>query len=387
MSEIFNYEKIYSAYLECRERKRKTINALKFEWDLEKNITKLLKELKARKYKPGRSICFAVKEPTPREIFAGNFRDRVIHHLLIREIEEIGERVFIYNTFSCRKGKGTHKAVEKLRGGIRKASNNYKRETYYCQLDIAGFFMSINKDILYFLFKELVQKKNKSIKWKEDLLWLAKTIIFNNPTSNYILKGDISLFSYIPKRKSLFGTEESKGLPIGNYSSQFFANLYLNKLDQFIKRSLKCKYYFRYVDDFILMENNKKKLKNYKNRINDFLIKKLDIKLNSKKTKIQSVEKGINFLGYFIKKDYILVRKRVLNNFRLKLKKIIESRNLNEETISIINSYFGHFRHANSFNLRKSIYKKIISLYKKEATVKGNYFSLKLSKYKCSKLH
>jgi hypothetical protein len=212
------------------------------------------------------------------------------------------------------------------------------------------------------------------------LLWLAKKVIFNNPTSNYILKGDVSLFSCIPKRKSLFGTEESKGLPIGNYSSQFFANLYLNKLDQFIKRILKCKYYFRYVDDLVLIENDIEKLKKQRNRIDNFLIEKLRLKLNSKKTKIQSVEKGINFLGYFIKKDYILVRKRVVNNFRLKLKKIIESRNLNKEAISIINSYFGHFRHADSFNLRKSIYRKIISQYKKEVAVKGNYFSLKLPK-------
>jgi hypothetical protein len=380
MSEIFNYEKIYSAYLECRKRKRKTINALKFEWDLEKNINRLLKELKDRKYRPGRSICFAVKEPTPREIFAGNFRDRVVHHLLIREIEKIGENIFIYNSFACRKGKGTHQAVNKLREGIRKASKNYKKDTYYSQLDIAGFFMSINKYLLYSVFKKLAQKKNKSSRWKKELLWLAKKVIFNNPTSNYILKGDVSLFSCIPKRKSLFGTEESKGLPIGNYSSQFFANLYLNKLDQFIKRILKCKYYFRYVDDLVLIENDIEKLKKQRNRIDNFLIEKLRLKLNSKKTKIQSVEKGINFLGYFIKKDYILVRKRVVNNFRLKLKKIIESRNLNKEAISIINSYFGHFRHADSFNLRKSIYRKIISQYKKEVAVKGNYFSLKLPK-------
>ena len=115
MNEIFNLEKLYSAYLNCRKRKRKTINALKFEWDLERNLFLLLDELESKKYKPGRSICFVVKEPTPREIFASNFKDRVVHHLLVREIEKIGEKIFIFNAFSCRKGKGTHKAIEKLK--------------------------------------------------------------------------------------------------------------------------------------------------------------------------------------------------------------------------------------------------------------------------------
>jgi RNA-directed DNA polymerase len=378
MSEIFNYEKIYSAYLECRKRKRKTINALKFEWDLEKNINKLLKELKARRYKPERSICFAVKEPTPREIFAGSFRDRVVHHLLIKEIEDIGERVFIYNTFSCRKGKGTHKAVEKLREGIKKASKNYKKETYYSQLDVSGFFMSINQNILYSIFKKLVLKKNKSVKWQEELLWLGKIIIFNKPTSNYVMKGDISIFSLIPKRKSLFWAGEMKGLPIGNHSSQFFANLYLNELDQFVKRILKNKYYFRYVDDIVLLANDKEKLKYQRDKIDDFLNRKLDLKLNKKKTKIQSVNKGINFLGYFIKIDHMLVRKRVVSNLRLKLQKIKEDSNLGKKDISVINSYFGHFRHVNSFRLRKNISEKIIEGSNVRIMVKGNYSSLRL---------
>jgi len=378
MSEIFNYEKIYSAYLECRKRKRKTINALEFEWDLEKNINKLLKELKARRYKPERSICFTVKEPTPREIFAGSFRDRVVHHLLIKEIEEIGERVFIYNTFSCRKGKGTHKAVKKLREGIKKASKNYKKETYYAQLDVSGFFMSINQNMLYSIFKKLVLKKNKSIKWEEELLWLGKIIIFNKPTSNYVMKGDISIFSLIPKRKSLFWAGEMKGLPIGNHSSQFFANLYLNELDQFVKRILKNKYYFRYVDDIVLLANDKEKLKYQRDKINDFLNRKLDLKLNKKKTKIQSVNKGINFLGYFIKIDHMLVRKRVVSNLRLKLQKMKEKSNLDKEDIPIINSYFGHFRHANSFRLRKNISEKIIKGSKIKIMIKENYSSLKL---------
>jgi hypothetical protein len=378
MSGIFNFEKIYSAYLECREKKRKTINALKFEWDLEKNLIGLLKELKDRKYKPERSICFAVKEPTPREIFAGSFKDRIVHHLLVREIEAIGEKIFIYHSFACRKGKGTHKAVKKLGKGIRRANKNYRKDIYYSQLDIAGFFMSINQDILHSVFKKLVLKQNKSIKWKEELLWLGKIIIFNKPTSNYIMKGDISIFSLIPKRKSLFYAKKNKGLPIGNYSSQFFANLYLNELDQFVKRVLQCKYYFRYVDDFVLLANGKEELKFQRNEINNFLTRKLDLELNKKKTKIQSVSKGINFLGYFIKKDYTLVRQRVVDNLKHKLKKMKKDGNLDKKDISVINSYFGHFKHADSYNLRKNISEKIVKGSKIKITIKENYYSLRL---------
>ncbi len=384
MNEIFNLEKLYLAYLDCRKRKRKTINALKFEWDLERNLFLLLDELKSKKYKPGRSICFVVKEPTPREIFASNFKDRIVHHLLVREIGEMGERVFIFNTFSCRKGKGTHKAIKKLREGIGKASKNHTKEVYYAQLDIAGFFMSIDHNILCSLLEKLIRKEKKSFQWKSDILWLAKTIIFHKPINNYLIKGAPSLFSLIPPRKSLFRSGKFKGLPIGNYSSQFFANLYLNELDQFVKRILKCKYYFRYVDDIVLLENDKENLKYYRDKIDIFLQKELDLRLNKKKTKIQSIRKGLDFLGYFIKLDYVLVRKRVVGNLMFKLWKLKESPGFFEISLlgilATVNSYFGHFCYANSFNLRKSVYEKKLGKLKEGFIPKPDYVSLKLRK-------
>jgi len=117
---IFTFEKLYQAYLDCRKTKRKTINALEFEWNLERNLFQLQKELETKSYRPGRSICFAIKDPSPREIFAATFRDRVVHHLLINEIESIGEKKLIFDTFSCRKNKGTHLAIKKLKKFIKK---------------------------------------------------------------------------------------------------------------------------------------------------------------------------------------------------------------------------------------------------------------------------
>jgi hypothetical protein len=376
MNEAFTFKKLYQAYLDCRKTKRKTINALKFEFNLERNLFLLQKELESKKYKPGKSICFVVKEPSPREIFAASFRDRIVHHILIREVEKIGENNFVFDTFSCRKNKGTLFAVERVNIFIKKISENYKKEAFYLQLDISGFFMAIDRSILYLLFEKLVSKQNKSYQYKKDILWLAKTIIFHKPTDNYIIKGSPSLFDIIPSRKSLFNSPKGKGLPIGNYSSQFFANLYLNELDQFIKRELKCKYYVRYVDDFVLFDQNKINLENFENQINIFLQNNLDLKLNLNKTKLQPINKGIDFLGYFIKTDYMLVRKKVIARFKNKLYNVREVSI--EKTLATINSYYGHFKHACSFNLRKDIYENHLKEMRRNFLAKPNYSSLQI---------
>jgi len=360
MSEIFTFKKIYRAYLDCRRTKRKTMNALKFEYNLESNIFQLKNEFEAKTYKPGRSICFVVKNPSPREIFAASFKDRVVHHLLIREIEKSGEEVLIFDTFSCRKNKGTHLAVERLKRFMKKVTENYKKEAFYLQLDISGFFMAINHNVLYKIFEKLILKQKKSKQWKNEMLWLAKTIIFHKPTQNYIIKSQLSLFNLIPQRKSLFFASANKGLPIGNYSSQFFANLYLNKLDQFIKRELKCKYYVRYVDDFILLSRNREIMRGLENKVNKFLRNELDLNLNFNKTKFQPLSKGIEFLGYFIKPGYVLAKSSVVSRLKNKLYNI-EIRSIEPKNIlAIINSYYGHLGHAFSFNLRKSIYESCL---------------------------
>ncbi|MCX6760274.1 MAG: RNA-directed DNA polymerase [Candidatus Nealsonbacteria bacterium] len=378
MSEIFTFKKLYMAYSDCRETKRKTINALKFEYNLERNLFQLQRELEAKRYKPGRSICFVVEDPSPREIFAASFKDRIVHHLLIREVEAVGEKCFIFDTFACRKEKGTHLAVKRLKRFVRKAMENSSRPAYYLQLDISGFFMAIDRNILYFLFEKLVLKHNKSQQWKDDILWLAKIIIFHKPTDNYIIRGNPTLFDLIPPRKSLFNSPFGKGMPIGNYSSQFFANIFLNELDQFVKRELKCKYYVRYVDDFILLDINEERLKDFGDKIGVFLKNNLDLKLNHNKTKLQIVSKGIDFLGYFIMPYYILVRQRVIRRLKDKLNGGNHA-DLKKIT-AMINSYYGHFRHAFSYNLRKDIYNNHLGTLQRIFLPKANYFCLRYVK-------
>ncbi len=382
MSEIFNYQKLYRAYLDCRKNKRGTVNAIKFELDLERNLFQLLKELTAKTYVPGRSICFVVENPTIREIFAADFRDRIVHHLLVNELIKIGESLFSFESFACRKEKGTHRAIGRLKAHIRSATENFRHDVWYMQLDVAGFFMSIDHRILYDILEKEVNKQNKSFQWKEDILWLIKQIIFHKPTDNYVKKGNPELFKLVPARKSLFHSSLNKGLPIGNYSSQFFANFYMNELDQFIKRELGIEHYVRYVDDFILIHEYKNELKRLKKEIETFLEEKLDLKLHNEKTKLQSVKTGIDFLGYFIKPNYVLVRRRVVKKMKEKLHDAARLPMHSSDLPSIlatVNSYLGHFRHSASFNLRNNICKNHLGNLKEKFILPDNCLLVKLA--------
>jgi len=402
MDTIFTEEKLFRAYFDCRKTKKNTANALKFEMKREKNLFKLLDELRNRKYKISRHICFIVKEPSPREIFAADFRDRVVHHLLYNEIFWLFEKDFIENSFANRIDKGTHKGAKKLRDYFRKAGEG----TYYLKLDIKSFFCSINKDILYKIVSEKVEASGTFDYWKEEILWLCKKIIYHDPTQNYIFKGNEKLRELIPKEKSLFYSG-GNGLPIGNLTSQFFANVYLDQLDQFVY-SLGYEYYVRYVDDFIILGD--KMIISGLSNIKGFLEDNLNLKISDKKTKFQLVSKGIDFLGYYVKPDYVLVRRRVVTSLKEKLLKdcgigapivrvgplrgptltargiasVDKCGNMDAESLELIlamiNSYYGHFKHAFSFNLRKDIYEKHLGELWKNFEPNDDYFSLKHAK-------
>jgi retron-type reverse transcriptase len=313
MQEVFTLEKLWQAYRDCRYRKKNTLNALRFEYNREKNLIALLQELKSRRYRISRHICFIIEDPTVREIFAADFRDRIVHHLLYNEVKKLFEADFIENSFANRIGKGTHKGVEIVKQYLKEIPH----DSYYLKLDIKSFFCSINKNILFEIIKEKIQNAPKSYGWKKDILWLTEKIIYHNPANNYLFKGDLKKKALIPKEKSLFHSN-GKGLPIGNLTSQFFANAYLDQLDKFIY-SLGHKYYVRYVDDFIILGD--KNIYKDIEKIRTFLKEKLDLKLSEKKIKFQQINKGIDFLGYFIKPDYVLVRRKVIG--RLKKKKCI----------------------------------------------------------------
>jgi retron-type reverse transcriptase len=348
--------------------------------NLESEILKLEEELQNHTYKPGKSICFVVEEPSLREVFAATFRDRVVHHLLYNFLEPIFEPKFINQSCACRKNKGIHYSLKYLKKYIRQVSRNHSQPAYFLHLDISGFFMSLNKEILF----NIISKQIK----EPEILWLIKVIIFNDPIKNFTGKGDKSLFDKIPPHKSLFHTPENQGLPIGNLTSQFFANVYLNQLDQFIKHSLKAKHYLRYVDDFLILSNDKISLQKWRNQIDKFLKERLQLKLNHQKTIFQNIDKGIDWLGYIVKPNYILVRRRVVKNFKRKIfyfNRILQNRysppiELIEKMLATVNSYYGHFKHADTFKLRKHLwenYFKELHNYIKPVNCRYNYFIIK----------
>jgi retron-type reverse transcriptase len=199
---LFTYEKLYWAYLDCRKNKRKTINALDFEIDFENNLRELLCELKTRKYRPGRSIFFAVDQPSLREIFAADFRDRIIHHLLVSEFLPFFEARFIADSYACRPGKGTHGAVRRLR---RYMKSFRKNDYYYGQFDIKGFFMSIDQNILFSMLKAKLEKEFRCDRQKlEEILWLSRMIIFHKPSENYVFwpKSRLTNHFFIKKKSA-----------------------------------------------------------------------------------------------------------------------------------------------------------------------------------------
>ena len=404
---LYSFENLYRCYLDCRKRKRNTVNALRFEINAEENLLKLSEELCSRTYTPSRSVCFVVERPKMREIVAADFRDRVVHHVLVGALQPMYERIFIHDSYACRDRKGTHKAIERVKEFIRKGSANGNKRLHFMHLDIRNFFMTMDKNVLYGMLEKKIASKQSPAKQPpvspfskgeyESLssfplnkggaggcafvLWLAQTIIFHNPVSNCIVKGQLELFKQLPPHKSLFHAPENKGLPVGNLTSQFFANVYLNELDQFVKHTLKCRYYVRYCDDFLILDESPERLIEVKERIDGFVQDRLKLTLNDKFMSIAPVTNGIDFLGYVIHPDHTLARRRVVNNLRTKLEwfekrltnnptrpplnlrggvegLVLYDYPLLEKLRAVLASYWGHLKWADTYNLKSAIIRR-----------------------------
>lgn len=356
---------LFEAYFLARKNKRNTLSALEFELNYEKEIFKLYQELKDGTYEISASTAFIIFDPVQREIIASSFRDRIIHHLIFNYINPIFEPSFIYDSYSCRKNKGTLFGIKRINKFIKACSNNYQKDAYILKLDMSGYFMSINKNILWRKIEKTLLKNKKKCNFDFFLiLSLIKKIIFHNYIKNCSINGSLEDWQGLPKNKSLFFTKNDCGLPIGNLTSQLFSNIYLNSLDHFIKRDLKTKYYGRYVDDFVLICEDKKNIKDKFIKIEKYLNNNLNLRLNNKKTYLQHFKKGVNFLGVIIKPHRIYIRNRIKNNFYNKveevnsiIKKSEYQKNQESFILSGINSYLGMTKHYNTYTLRKKILK------------------------------
>lgn len=320
-----NLQALYQAWLACRRCKRGTKQAQRYELNLLDNLIETTDLLNSEAWLPSPFVCFVVQQPKWREIHAAQFKDRVVHHLLVKQLIVCYKGVFIDDVYSNISGKGTHKAVTRLGHFMRSqracASNNNIDEPHYLQCDIRNFFYSIDKNILFSLLKKrLIKWQNKTDAKPEQVEWLLRLswkIIFQPIAPFCLYEGDYH--HCVPAHKQLKNVPQHKGLPIGNLTSQFFANVYMNELDQYVKHGLKCHHYLRYVDDFILVHKNKSQLLSWLNEIECFL--KHTLLLTLKQPKVcRPLSQGADFLGYIIRADYRLVRARVVNNLRGKLR-------------------------------------------------------------------
>ena len=334
---------LFQAYFDCRKTKRNTENALAFEECLERNIMDLYYELHAGAYRPGRSICFVVEHPKVREVWAADFRDRIVHHLLYNRVSARFYRRFIHDSYACIPGKGALHAVDRLEHMMRSVSQNFSVPTFYLKVDVANFFVSIRKPILDGLLARYITEP-----WWMDL---CRRVLHHNPTTNVEVRSSPALMRKVPAHKSLFNSD-GEGLPIGNLSSQFFANVYLNPLDQFAKHKLKARQYARYVDDMVMLGHDSAALYTAACHMDIFLGEHLALKLHPKKTDINRIEHGVNFLGYIVRPYARYVRRSTLHNAHHKIADMPANADPHQVQATA-NSYLGLMRHANAWHERQ----------------------------------
>lgn len=348
---------LYIAYLEARRNgKRATANEQKFEANEMENLVMLRDDLLDKTYKPSRGTAHIIHDPVEREIFAAPFRDRIVHHWVYDKIYDWWDRRFIYDSYSCREGKGTLFGIKRLSKMIRSASNNYTRPTWVAKMDIQGYFMSINRKKLYDLVIVNLDKQytGRTYTHEYELLKFAiGEIIFDDPVRGVKRHGWPEKWKNLPDNKSLFCQEEGFGIVIGNLTSQLFSNIFLDQLDRYIKYTLKYKYYGRYVDDFfiILSEEQLANFKNDVEAIREFL-RRMGLTLHPKKFYIQKIERGVQFLGGIVYPHHIDPSKRIKRKFG----KAIKTFTADENDIESIVSYLGYTVHLSHYQFNNKIF-------------------------------
>lgn len=358
VARMVTIEDLYTAYFDCRKHKRRTANALAFELEYEDSLHTLLEEINKGTYEIGKSICFVVMKPKLREIFAADFRDRIVHHLVIRKLEPLFEKSFIEDTYNCRIGKGVFFGVNRLYEKVWTYTNRYTTDAYIAKFDCKGFFMSIDKTILWDKLSVFIEQ-NYHPDDKPEITRLAKQIVFHCPHKNCTRKSDISMWDALSKDKSLFTCGDNFGLPIGNLSSQVLANFYLNDFDHWMIEKFHG-YYGRYVDDFYIIGSKEEilaSIREIKRRLRE-----LNITLHPRKFYLQHYSKGVKFTGAVVKFNRKYMNNSTVNNMRHRISELnaIEDKESHiKDAVASLNSYLGYARQFNSYALRIEVMKAL----------------------------
>ncbi len=314
--DIISLDNLLVAWKEFRNGKRSRKDVQTFEHNLMRNILQLREDLETKNYKHSKYTVFKISDPKPRIIHKATVRDRLFHHALYRTLYPFFDSKFIADSYSCRVNKGSHAALNRFHKFFFKVSKNNTRTSWVLKCDIRKFFASIDHNILIGLLKNSISD--------ESVIWVLSEVI------------------------NSFDLGDNKGLPLGNLTSQLFANIYMDRFDKFVKHVLKVKFYLRYADDFVFMSHNKNVLAELLPKIKEFLWENLRLELHEDKTLLKTVASGVDFLGWVHFPDYRVLRtatkRRMFRN--------IAHSSSNKKTVQ---SYLGLISHGNTFKLRKGI--------------------------------
>jgi len=314
--EIVSLENLFHAWREFVKGKKHKKDVMEFSVRLSENIFNLHLELVDKLYIHGGYEFFKILDPKPRDIHKAFVCDRLLHHAIYRILYPYFDNKFIFDSYSCRNGKGTHRAISRLNFFARKVSKNNTKQCWVLKCDIRKFFASVDQTILMEILDRQIIDKN--------ILWLLKKVV-----------------------QSFHNAEVGNGLPLGNLTSQLLVNIYMNEFDQFVKHNLKTKYYIRYADDFVFLSQDKPELENLLPKIKEFLENNLKLSLHPDKVFIQTFSSGVDFLGWVNFSNHRTLRtvtkRRMLKNLR---------NNPKPETVQ---SYLGLLSHGNTWKLRNEI--------------------------------
>jgi retron-type reverse transcriptase len=340
---VTDFENLRLAFKNAARGKRGRPDVAAFEYDLERNLLDLQAELQAQTYTPSLYYNFRIYDPKPRLISAAPFRDRVVHHALCQVIEPLFERRFIYDSYANRLGKGTHAALDR-------AQDFARRYPYVLKCDLEQFFPSIDHAIL--------QAQLARVIGDQEALWLADQILVGG--------ADVHKADYAPRYfpgDDLFAATRPRGLPIGNLTSQFWANVYLNPLDHFVKRNLKCRAYLRYVDDLLLFASDKPTLHGWKKALIEFAAT-LRVTLHERQSVVLPVSTGIPFLGWRVYPDHRRLKRRngvaFQRRFAHLLADLADGRIGWDEVQASVNGWIAHVAHGDTWGLRRSLLSSVV---------------------------
>ena len=354
---------LHRAWKAARRGKVPSANMLDFETRWADWLLHLQRQINRGTWKPRPSTCFVATRPKAREIHAPQFADRVVHHWLVPQLEAIYELRFIHDSYANRKGKGSHAAVRRLQQFVREVDSG-QGGGWYLQLDIHNYFNSIHRGTLWQILKPVLVRAQLP----EIVLRATHSLLRHPPVQpGTVVRASAEEIALVPAHKRLVNAPPGCGLPIGNLSSQFLANVYLDRLDQFVKHSLKAKRYLRYVDDFVLVHHDREQLAAWQQQIEAFLSRELRLSLKPGAL-LRPLGDGIDFLGYVVRPTHTLVRKRVVAHARAALADW-EGQHVKPGVIratpealqriqATAASYAGHLRHANSQRLHTGLQKR-----------------------------